>query len=145
MDHVDLGNPTSEQAHNLVASPTSGTNVEAGLTRRYTFHGVAGAYFEFDLEVEPGQPFALRAIETYDNPQRKDYEIYVNGALVHERDYQRAATGQGTITFQIVVAAEHVGPDGVVSVRFQEDPLGANYDPSIADVWAIPLDRGAQA
>jgi hypothetical protein len=28
----------------------------------------------------------------------------------------------------------------VVSVRFQEDPLGANYDPSIADVWAIPLE-----
>jgi hypothetical protein len=65
MDHVDLGNPTSEQAHDLVASPTSGTNVEAGLTRRYTYHGVAGAYFEFDLEVEPGQLFALRAIETY--------------------------------------------------------------------------------
>lgn len=139
-DHVDLGNPASEQEHNLVASPTSGTNVEAGLTRRYTFHGVAGAYFEFDLEVEPDRPFALRAIETYDNPQRKDYEIYVNGALVHERDYQRTATGQGTITFQIVVPAEYASPDGTVRVRFQEDPLGANYDPSIADVWSIPLD-----
>jgi alpha-L-rhamnosidase len=140
IDHVDLGNPESEQAHNLQASPTSGTHAEAGLTRRYTFQGVPDAYFQFDLEVEPGQPFALRAIETYDGPQRKDYEIYVNGTLVHERDHRRTATGHGTVTFQIVVSAELAGPDGGVTVRFQEDSRGANHDPSIADVCAVPLD-----
>jgi alpha-L-rhamnosidase len=138
--HVDLGNPESEQAHNLQASPTSGTNVEAGLTRRYTFQGEAGAYFEFDLAVEAGQAFALRAIETYNGPQRKDYEIYVNGVLVHERDHRRTEQEEGTVTFQIVVDGDVVGSDGVATIRFQEDALGANHDPSIADVWAIPLD-----
>jgi transcriptional regulator with XRE-family HTH domain len=64
VDHVDLGDGTSERAHRLSASATSGTNMEAGLTRRYTQQAVAGGYFEFDLAVTPGQPFVLRAALT---------------------------------------------------------------------------------
>ena len=34
-DHVDFGNQASETAHQVLAAPNSGTNSEAGLTRRY--------------------------------------------------------------------------------------------------------------
>jgi alpha-L-rhamnosidase len=142
LDQVDLGDGPSEQAHHLSASPTSGTNVEAGLTRRYTHQGVAGAYFEFDLAVTPGQAFVLRAVETYDQPQIKDYEIYVNGVLVHSRSYQRTASGEGTVSYQVLVDRADLTTAGTVRVRFQEDAGGRNYDPSIADVWSMPVATG---
>lgn len=140
-DHVDAGEPASEQAHNLQASPTSGANVEAGLTRRYSYRGVAGAWFQYDMAVAPGEPFVIRVIETYDGPQRKDYEVLVNGAVVHQRDHVRTASGHGTVTYQVLVGAEHATGD-TVTVRFAEDPEGRNYDPSVADVWTLPLDGG---
>jgi hypothetical protein len=141
-DHVDLGNGDSEQAHRLTASASSGTSTEAGLTRRYTNQGVAGASFEFDLAVRPGEPVALRVMETYDGAQLKDYDVYADGVLVHARSYQRTATGQGTVAYQVLVDRADLTADGTVRVRFQEDADGRNYDPSIADVWSVPVATG---
>jgi hypothetical protein len=138
VDHVDLGDGASEQAHRLTASAQSGTNTEAGLTRRYTLQGVAGGYFEFDLAVPPGKPFVLRAVETYNQPQIKDYDIRVDGVLIHPRSYRRTATGEGTVTYQVLVDRPDLTADGSVRVRFAEDADGRNYDPSIADVWSVP-------
>ena len=142
VDHVDLGDGTSEQAHHLAASATSGTNTEAGLTRRYTYQGVANGYFEFDLAVTPGKPFVLRAVETYNQPQIKDYDIYVDGVLVHPRSYERTASGEGIVVYQVLVDRADLTTDGTVRVRFQEDAAGRNYDPSIADVWSVPVATG---
>ncbi|WP_205650204.1 family 78 glycoside hydrolase catalytic domain [Actinoplanes solisilvae] len=142
LDHADLGNGASEQAHRLTASAQSGTNTEAGLTRRYTQQGVAGGYFEFDLAVPPGQPFLLRTVETYNQPQVKDYDILVDGVPVHARSYRRTATGEGTVGYQILVDRADLTADGTVRVRFQEDAEGRNYDPSIADVWSLPVTTG---
>nr|GID87135.1 hypothetical protein Ade03nite_60590 [Actinoplanes derwentensis] len=136
-DHVDLGDGTSEQAHHLTASATSGTNTEAGKTRRYTQQGVVGAYFEFDLAVPAGRPFVLRAVETYNQAQIKDYDVLVDGVLVHARSYRRTASAEGTVSYQILVDRADLGADGTVRVRFQEDSGGHNYDPSIADVWSV--------
>ncbi|MDR6319701.1 family 78 glycoside hydrolase catalytic domain [Actinoplanes couchii] len=138
-DHVDLGDSTSEQAHHLTASASSGTNTEAGLTRRYTQQGVAGAHFEFDLAITPGRPFVLRAVETYNQPQTKDYDILIDGVPVHSRSHQRTTAGEGVVGYQILVDRPDLTTNATVRVRFQEDPDGRNYDPSIADVWSLPV------
>ncbi|MEE6282516.1 family 78 glycoside hydrolase catalytic domain [Georgenia sp. MJ170] len=132
-DHIDLGDAASEEAHNLTASPASGTSVEAGLTRRYTNTTVPGGWFEFDLEVPAGEPFVLRSIETYDMAQLKDYTVSIDGEVVHERAHRRSDGGAGTVSYQFVVEPSDATADGVVRVRFQD--TGTGYDPSIADVW----------
>ncbi|MEV0155792.1 family 78 glycoside hydrolase catalytic domain [Micromonospora sp. NPDC050686] len=137
LDHVDLGDAASEQAHKLTASTHSGTNVEAGRTRRYTNVTYPGGWFEFDLAVEPGRPFVLRAVETYDQAQLKDYEVVVDGAVMHSRSYRRTAGGAGTVSFQFVVDLPEATQDGIVRVRFRD--TGEGYDPSIADVWSMPV------
>jgi alpha-L-rhamnosidase len=142
VDHADLGDGASEQAHNLKASAASGTNTEAGRTRRYTQQGVAGGYFEFDLAVTPGRPFVLRTVETYNQAQIKDYDVLIDGVSVHSRSYQRTAGGEGTVSYQILVERTDLTTDGTVRVRFQEDAEGRNYDPSIADVWSMPVTIG---
>jgi hypothetical protein len=136
LDHVDLGDAGSEQTHGLVASAHSGTNIEAGLTRRYTNVTYPGGYFEFDLAIAPGEPFILRSIETYDQAQLKDYDVLVDGVVVHHRSFQRTAGGAGTVSYQVVIDAAHADADGTVRVRFQDS--GDGYDPSIADVWSLP-------
>jgi alpha-L-rhamnosidase len=142
VDHADLGDGASEQAHHLTASAASGTNTEAGRTRRYTQQGVAGGYFEFDLAVTPDRPFVLRAVETYNQAQIKDYDILVDGVLVHSRAHQRTVGGEGTVSYQVLVDRADLTTDGTVRVRFQEDAEGRNYDPSIADVWTLPVTAG---
>jgi len=137
VDHADLGNGASESAHGLTASPASGTNVEAGLTRRYTNSAQPGGWFELDLRVPAGEPFVLRAIETYDGPQLKTYDVLVDGVKVLERAHRRTEGGHGSLSFQFVVDEPELTADGVVRVRFQD--TGADYDPSIADVWSVPL------
>ncbi|TNC43564.1 hypothetical protein [Mumia zhuanghuii] len=43
--------------------------------------------------------------------------------------------GEGTQTYQVLVDRPDLTADGVVRVRFQD--TGADYDPSIADVWTL--------
>ncbi|WP_406104649.1 family 78 glycoside hydrolase catalytic domain [Micromonospora globbae] len=142
-DHVDLGDAASERAHGLTASEHSGANTEAGLTRRYTNVTYPGGWFEFDLAVTPGAPFVLRAVETYDQAQLKDYDIVVDGVVAHSRSWQRTAGGAGAVTYQVVVDLPDATRDGVVRVRFRD--TGDGYDPSIADVWSAPLPAGARS
>ncbi|MGW3811740.1 hypothetical protein, partial [Micromonospora sp. NPDC005113] len=136
-DHVDLGDPASEQAHGLTASTYSATSTEAGLTRRYTDTTRPGGWFEFDLAVEPGEPFVLRSIETYDGPQLKDYEVVVDGVVAYSRSWRRTVGGAGTVSYQFVVDLPDATRDGAVRVRFRD--TGDGYDPSVADVWATPV------
>ncbi|WP_243842820.1 family 78 glycoside hydrolase catalytic domain [Mumia sp. ZJ430] len=137
VDHVDVGLASSEQAHRLTASQQSGTNVEAGLTRRYAHSSYPGGWFEMDLAVPAGKAFVLRAIETYDGARRKTYDIVVDGEVVHAHDARRTEDGAGTQTYQVLVDRPDLTADGVVRVRFQD--TGADYDPSIADVWSLPV------
>ncbi|WP_262851235.1 family 78 glycoside hydrolase catalytic domain [Mumia quercus] len=137
VDHVDVGLGSSEQAHRLTASQHSGTNVEAGLTRRYTHSSYPGGWFEMDIAVPAGEAFVLRAIETYDGARRKTYDIVVDGEVVHSHDARRTEGGAGTQTYQVLVDRPDLTADGVVRVRFQD--TGADYDPSIADVWSLPV------
>ncbi|SDT43619.1 NPCBM-associated, NEW3 domain of alpha-galactosidase [Paenibacillaceae bacterium GAS479] len=139
IDHVDVGNTQSEQAHNVKFSAKSGANVEEGLTRRYVYRGDANGYFEFDMAIEPGQPFMIRAIETYDMAQLKDYYVLVNGKKVHSRANE--TSGRGTATYQFVVDDAALLQADKVIVRFQEDEEGRNYDPSIADIWTMPFKQ----
>lgn len=136
-DHSDLGDAASEQAHNLVASASSGTNTEAGLTRRYAGHLTDFSYFEFDMKVVPGEDFLIRATETYDRAQTKRYKIYVDGVEVTERVFDHA-TGVGTETFEFLVDAS-LAVDDTVRIKFETQDNHSFYDPSIADVWTLPL------
>ncbi|MGO2521022.1 MAG: family 78 glycoside hydrolase catalytic domain [Microbacterium sp.] len=138
LDHVDLGDSASETAHNLSASAQSGTNVEAGLTRRYANREDPNGFFEFDLAVTPGEPFLVRAIETFDRAQVKEYDVFVNDVRVHQRLYSHEG-GLGTATYQFVVDDTTLTESGTVRVRFQNNEHGRNYDPSLADVWAMSM------
>ncbi|PZG19665.1 hypothetical protein C1I95_11155 [Micromonospora craterilacus] len=139
LDHVDLGNASSEQAHRLTAAPSSGTNTEAGLTRRYAGHLTPFSWFEFDLAVTPGEAFVIRAVETYDRAQVKRYKVYVDGEEVLLRTFERTAAGAGTETYELVVPASLAAADGSVRIRFENQDDPAYFDPSIADVWSRPV------
>ncbi|MDQ2660679.1 MAG: family 78 glycoside hydrolase catalytic domain, partial [Actinomycetota bacterium] len=136
-DHVDLGDSASEQAHALTASASSGTNTEAGLTRRYAGHLTDFSYFEFDAAVIDGEPFVLRVTETYDRPQTKKYKVYVDSVEVAERLFSHTE-GVGTESYELVIDAEHAS-DGPVRVKFENLDDHGYYDPSIADVWTLPV------
>ncbi|WP_456320005.1 family 78 glycoside hydrolase catalytic domain [Phytohabitans suffuscus] len=138
IDHVDLGVAASEQLHGLTASPSSGTSTEAGLTRRYAGHLTPFSQFEFDIAVTPGQPFVVRAVETYDKPQVKRYKVYIDGTEVLLRTFDHTG-GAGTETYEFVVPASLASADGTVRIRFENQGDPAYYDPSIADVWTRPL------
>jgi alpha-L-rhamnosidase len=138
-DYVDLGNAASEQAHNLTASPTSGTNEEAGRTRRYTFERVPSGYFQFDVTIAPGAPFVIRAVETHAaNGAPRDYYVLVDGVRVLTRN-QAAPPGGGLVTYDIVIDDPQFLTDGIVRIRFEEDEGGQNREPSIADLWTLPV------
>jgi hypothetical protein len=138
LDYVDLGVAASEQAHGLTAHPQSGTTVEAGRTRRYSNVNYPGSWFEFDLAHTPGQPFVLRAVETYDQAQTKIYKVFIDGKEVESRNHPRTA-GAGLETYQFLVDDPALLTDSSVRVRFEYNHEGVGYDPSIADVWSLPV------
>ncbi len=137
IDYVDLGEPASETAHALTAAPSSGTTVEAGRTRRYAGMSVPGAWFEFDLGIKAGQPFVMRLVETYDRAQVKDYEVLVNGTVVKHRVVSRPVAGLET--YQFVVDDPVLLTGGTVRVRIRHNATASGHDPSLADVWALPV------
>ena len=138
IDYADLGNAASEAAHKVTAAPSSGTSVEAGRSRRYSGMFVPGSWFEFDLGITAGKPFLMRLVETYDSAQVKNYEVQVNGTVVHRRlNDHKAGAGLETYQFLVDDAALLTGP--TVRVRVQFNDQAAGYDPSLADVWSLPL------
>lgn len=139
-DHIDFGDAVSEAAHAVVASPSSGTSVEAGRTRRYSGVTSPGSYFEFTGTVVPGKSFVFRAVETYDRAQIKDYDITVNGTKVATRLYERTAGGQGLVTYQILIPDDGtLTSTGHVTIRMTYNGVSGHYDPSIADAWLIAV------
>ncbi|WP_020391692.1 family 78 glycoside hydrolase catalytic domain [Kribbella catacumbae] len=137
IDYVDLGEAASETAHSLTAAPSSGMTVESGRTRRYAGMAVPGAWFEFDLGIKAGQPFVMRLVETYDKAQVKDYEVLVNGTVVKHREMRKA--GGGLETYQFVVDDPALLTDPSVRVRIRHNATASGHDPSLADVWALPI------
>ena len=137
-DYIDLGNTASEQAHNLTASAQSGTNSEAGRTRRYANRTDPNGYFQFTAKIVANKPFLLQAVETFDREQNKVYDISVNGVKVDQRNYTRTVGGQGLVTYQIPVDDPAVLTSETITVRFANEPSGAFYDPSLSDVWITP-------
>ncbi|WP_134740973.1 family 78 glycoside hydrolase catalytic domain [Nocardioides sp. 503] len=147
VDHVDFGNGPSESAHALQASPSSGTNTEAGLTRRYANSGTPGSWYSVVVDVPAGQPFVLRDIETFDGARTKKYHVYVDDVLVKTQLVPRSEGGAGTKVYDALVDDPAVlDNDGSVRVRF-EYPTDASgfFDPSIADLWVLPVPADTQA
>lgn len=134
-DRIDLGNSASEQAHGLTAASSSGTNTEAGLTRRYAGHLTPFSWFEFDAAAVANQPLVLRVIETYDRAQTKRYKVYVDGQEAFLRTFSKG--GGGTETYEYVVPASLI-TSGKVRIKFENQDDPSFYDPSIADVWTLP-------
>ncbi|MDQ4109728.1 MAG: family 78 glycoside hydrolase catalytic domain [Actinomycetota bacterium] len=137
IDHIDLGEATSETAHGLTASERSGTNQEAGLTRRYTHSSYPGGWFEFDAAVPTDRSFVVRIVETFDGARRKTYDVELDGQVAHSVDLTRTSGGQGTMTHQFLVEPSALTADGSVRIRFRD--TGVDYDPSVADVWVVPV------
>ena len=143
VDHVDLGLSASERSHGLTASEHSGTSDEAGLSRRYTHTSFPGGWFEFDVTVPVGEPFVVRAVETFDGARAKTYDVSADGVTVLEQRYVRTDGGTGTMTYQFLVDDADITADGTVRLRFQD--VDGGYDPSIADVWILPVATGLDA
>ncbi|GAA4724662.1 hypothetical protein GCM10023350_03840 [Nocardioides endophyticus] len=146
LDHVDFGDNTSENAHGLQKSTSSGANTEAGLTRRYSNSGTPGSWFSAEVTVPAGQPFVLRNVETYSGPYTKKYDIYVDDVRVREHELPRAESGEGYKVYDFPVtdpAALAATADGKARVRYEYrlGTLASNgfFDPSIADLWVLPL------
>ncbi|WP_022891047.1 family 78 glycoside hydrolase catalytic domain [Agromyces subbeticus] len=135
-DHVDLGAAASETAHKLTAHPSSSTSTEAGLSRRYSHGGVPGSWFEFDVAVEPGKPFAVELVETYGSTSTKQYSISANGVPVHSREH---TSGPGVVGYSFTVDDAEISASGTVRLRFQRGADNAKGDPSIADVHVLPV------
>ena len=147
LDHVDFGDGPSEQAHALEASPSSGTNVEAGYTRRYANSGSPGAWYSVEVAVTPDKPFILRDIETFDGARTKKYHVYVDGTLVKTQLVPRTESGAGTKVYDLLVDDPAVlANDGSVRIKF-EFPTDASgyFDPSIADLWVLGVPDDTQA
>ena len=92
-DHVDFGDSASENAHGIQASPSSGTSVEAGLTRRYANSTVPGPSYSAQVEVAQDQPFVVRIIETFDGATTKEFNLYADGVFVDRYSISRSAGG----------------------------------------------------
>ncbi|WP_456695891.1 family 78 glycoside hydrolase catalytic domain [Aeromicrobium sp. P5_D10] len=140
LDHVDFGKNASETAHALQTSPSSGTNVEAGLDRRYSHANTPGSWFSAQYSVTPGEPFVIRNLETFDGPKTKKYNIYVNDVLVKDFQLKQTVGGQSAKAYQVLVDDPAVlANNGTVRIKY-EFPLNAGgyYDPSIADSWVLP-------
>lgn len=138
LDHIDLGDGASEAAHGLTASPTSGTSVEAGVTRRYSGNA-ASSYFSFTMAVPKNAPFIIRAVETYDGARLKEYSVQVDGVEVQSRLFQRVTAGYGTDNYQILVDDPAAfSSTGTALITMQHADSTTNYDPSIADAWILP-------
>lgn len=148
LDHVDFGDSASENAHAIEASASSGTNTEAGLTRRYANSADPGAWYSVQVSVPDGKPFILRDIETFDGAHTKKYDVYVNDTLVKTQLVPRSESGQGTKTYDALIDDPSVltGDGGSVRIKF-EYPLDASgyYDPSIADLWVLGVPDDTQA
>ncbi|GAA4702720.1 family 78 glycoside hydrolase catalytic domain [Nocardioides conyzicola] len=147
LDHVDFGDGPSESAHNLMKSASSGTNTEAGYTRRYANSATPGAWYSATVDVTPGQPFVLRDIETFDGARTKKYHVYVDDTLVKTQLVPRTETGAGIKVYDLLVDDPAVlDNDGNVRIKF-EYPMDASgfFDPSIADLWVLGVPADTQA
>ena len=137
LDHIDLGNLGSEGTHALTASATSGISTEAGKTRRYS-GATPPTEFAFDMVVPANAPFVISAIETFDGPRVKEYSILVDGVTVQDRLFQRVPVAGGTSTYQVLVDDPAAfSTDGTARITFRHTT--GNYDPSLADVWTLPV------
>ncbi|WP_340539782.1 family 78 glycoside hydrolase catalytic domain [Nocardioides sp. GXZ039] len=147
LDHVDFGDAASEKAHGIMAAPSSGTNVEAGLTRRYAHSAYPGAWYSATVDVPAGQPFVLRNIETFDGARTKKYHVYVDDVQVRTQLVPRAASGAGTVTYDALIDDPAVlDNDGNVRIKFEYPTDAAGFfDPSIADLWVLGVPADTQA
>jgi hypothetical protein len=138
IDWVDLGNPTAEASRAILHSGNSGTNTEAGLTRRYSNATTPGSWFSFTITVPVNQPYVIRATETYDSVATKKYDIKIDGQTVYTR--QNTSKGAGTQTFDALVTTPSATSTVRLEMRYTTEP--GFHDPSIADVWtlAAPAD-----
>ncbi|TBN58271.1 hypothetical protein EYE40_13180 [Glaciihabitans arcticus] len=137
-DYVDLGNTASETAHATTFSSRSGTNTEAGRTRRYADRLDPNGFIQFTAKIEQGKPFTIQTVDTFDGPQRKVYDVFVNGTKIERHDYTRTASGAGLATTVVLVDNPALLTSGTVTLRFQSESSGTYYDPSLADVWVTP-------
>ena len=85
----------------------------------------------------------VRAVETFDGARAKTYDVSADGEAVFEQRYTRTAGGTGTMTYQFLVDDDDITADGTVRLRFQD--VDGGYDPSIADVWILPVASGLDA
>jgi alpha-L-rhamnosidase len=141
LDYVDFGNTASETAHAILAGPFSGTNVEAGLDRRYAHSSYPGSWYSAEVKVTPGKPFMLRNRETFDAARTKKYNIYVDDTLVKTYMLKQTVGAQSAKTYQTVIDDPAVlANDGTVRIKYEFPTDAAGYyDPSIADSWVLPV------
>ncbi len=140
-DHVDFGNQASETAHQVLAAASSGTNSEAGLTRRYAHSLYPGSWFSALVDVPAGEPFGVRMIETFDGARTKEFNLYVDDVPVGRYYVKRTQGGLGWLAHDLLVdapAALAATADGRARIKIEFPTDAQDYDPSVADLWVVP-------
>ena len=140
-DHVDFGDQASESAHEVQAAPNSGTNTEAGLTRRYANSQFPGSWYSALVDVPAGEPFGVRMIETFDGARTKEFNLYVDGVPVGRYVVPRTEGGLGWLAHDLLVddpAALAATADGKARIRIEFPTDASDFDPSVADLWVMP-------
>ena len=103
LDHVDFGNATSEAAHRVAGSGSSGTGTLAGYTRRFSLAAYPGSWFSADLKVTPGKPFILRNREVFAGQEERSYNVYVDGTLLKTVFNKGPGPGPGSNVYDLLV------------------------------------------
>jgi hypothetical protein len=140
--YVDFGDGTSESAHGLLSSSGSGTNTEAGFTRRYSSSNL-GSWFSAQVTgLTVGQPFLIVVRETWDRTIIKKYKVYVDSTEVATRVIPNTVSGAVSKVHQFLVDDPAALTSANPRIKFSYEE-GGYGDASIADLWVIPVSAAS--
>lgn len=83
LDHVLIGDNTSEAAHHMKGENTqSGNGAYGKHMRRRWRHAASGGYFSYELAVQPGQPASLLCTYWGKEVGARTFDVLVNGTVI---------------------------------------------------------------
>lgn len=139
----DAGDSSSETAHHLQASATSGTGLVRTMTGRYAGSGTAGAWFSYDLSVPAGTDAVELEIQETHSTALNDYNLYLDDLLVKHVSI-KGCDPDPTVYFLTPTGLSSRTGDGKLTIKFVEESPAQNGGPYIADLWVREVEKPAQ-
>lgn len=141
-DFVDVGDPGSEEAHNVdfrgATEVTSGSVTAGRVTDDFTARQIgAGGTVSFDLAVRPGVPLTIQLRELRPDDgwgESFGYQVHLDGQLVYIRDNETADPGGGPHSSIFIDSnAPEFTRDRMVTLTIE----GTSDEPAyFSEIWA---------